>query len=79
MTENPFPSNLQEMPVRDDFVKTRFVSQAAFSTNHQTKKFQEKDLHVMGLLPLIWEWLEEVRNEFSEAVEVPVDTFATLN
>ena len=32
----------------------------------------------MGLLSRLWKGLEDVRHESSEAVEVPVDTFATL-
>ena len=32
----------------------------------------------MGSLPRLWKRLEVVKNESSEAVEVPVDTFATL-
>ena len=32
----------------------------------------------MGSLSGLWEGLEDARNEFSDAVEVPVDTFITL-
>ena len=32
----------------------------------------------MGPLSRLWKGLEDARNESSEAVEVPVDTFATL-
>ena len=32
----------------------------------------------MGPLSRLWKALENVRNEASEAIEVPVDTFATL-
>ena len=32
----------------------------------------------MGPLSRLWKGLEDVRNESSETVEVPVDTFATL-
>ena len=39
LTENPVPSNLQEVPVLDDFVKTLLVSQTTISTNHQMEKF----------------------------------------
>ena len=42
------------------------------------EKFQEKNIQVMGPLSRLWKWLEDVRNESSEAVEVPVDTFATM-
>ena len=74
MTENPVPSNLQEVPVLDDFVKTLLV----ITTDHQTEKFQEKILQVRGPLSRLWKGLEDVRNESSEAAEVLVDTFATL-
>ena len=74
MTENPAPSNLQEVPVLDDFVKTLLV----ITTDHQMEKFQEKILQVTSQLSRIWKALEDVRNESSEAAEVLVDTFATL-
>ena len=32
----------------------------------------------MGPLSRLWKGLEDVRNDSSEAVEVPIDTFATL-
>ena len=32
----------------------------------------------MGPLSRLWQGLEDVQNESSEAVEVPVDTFATV-
>ena len=41
-------------------------------------KFQEKILQVMGPLSRLWKGLEDARNDSSEAVEVPIDTFATL-
>ena len=37
-----------------------------------------KIIMVMGPLSRLWKGLEDVRNDSSEAVEVPVDTFATL-
>ena len=76
--ENPVPSSLREVPVLDDFVKTLLVSQTAITTDHQMGKFQEKFLQFMGPLPGLWKGLEDIRNESSKAVEVPVDTFATL-
>ena len=48
------------------------------TTDHQMEKFQEKTLQVMGPLSRLWKGLEDVRNECSEAVKVPVDTFATM-
>ena len=47
LTENLVPSNLREVPVRDDFVKTLLVSQTVITTDHQMEKFQEKTLQVM--------------------------------
>ena len=78
LTENPVPSNLQEVPVLDDFVKALLVSQTVITTDHQVEKFQERHLQVMGPSSWLWKGLEDVRNESSEAVGVPVDTFATL-
>ena len=74
LMENPFSSNLQEVPVLDDFVKTLSVSQTVITTDHQIEKFQENFLQLMGPLSRLWKGLEDVRNESSEAVEVPVDT-----
>ena len=76
--ENPVPSNLQEVPGLDDFVKTLLISQTVIATDHQMEKLQEKILQVMGPLSRLWKGLEDVRNESSEAVEVPEDTFPTL-
>ena len=42
------------------------------------EKLQEKILQVMGLLSRLWKGLEDVRNKTSEAVERPIDIFATL-
>ena len=50
LTESPVPSNLQEVPVLDDFVKTLLVSQTVITTDHEMEKFQENILQVMGLL-----------------------------
>ena len=78
LTEDPVTSNLQEVPVLDDFVKTLLVSQIVITSDCQMGKLQEKNLQVMGLLQRLWKGLEDVRKESSEAVEVSVDTFATL-
>ena len=42
LTESPVPSNLQEVPVLDDFVKTLLVSQTVITTDHQMEKFQDR-------------------------------------
>ena len=44
LTGSPVPSNLQELAVLDDFVKTLLVSQTVITTDHQMEKFQEKIL-----------------------------------
>ena len=77
LTENPVPSILQEVLVLDDFVKTLLVSQTVITTDHQME-VSGKIIMVMGPLSRLWKGLEDVRNDSSEAVEVPVDTFATL-
>ena len=74
LTENPVQSDLQEVTILDDFVKTLFVTQTVITNHHQMRKFQEKVLLVMGPLSRLWKGLEDVRNESSEAVEVTVDT-----
>ena len=78
LTEKPVPSNLQEVPVLDYFVKTLLVWQTVITTDSQIWNFQEIFLQVMGPLSRLWKALENVRNEASEAIEVPMDTFATL-
>ena len=40
LTENAIPSNLQEVPALDDFMKPLLVSQTVFTTDHQMEKFQ---------------------------------------
>ena len=42
LPENPVPSDLQEVPVLADFVKTLLVSQTVITTDHQMEKLQEK-------------------------------------
>ena len=82
LTENPVPSNLQEVSILNGFVKALLVLQTAqllnISADQQMGKFQEKSFQVMGPLSRLWKGLEDVRNESSEAVQVPVNTFATL-
>ena len=78
LTENPFLSNLQQVSVVKDFVKTLLASQTTISTDQQMKKFQEKTLQVISPLSRVWKVLEDVRNESSEAIEVLADATATL-
>ena len=60
MVENAVLSNLQEVPIPGDFVKTLLVSQTVITTDHQMEKFQEKLLQVMGSLSRLWKGLEDV-------------------
>ena len=39
LMENPVPSNLQVVPVLDDFVKALLVSQMVITTDQQMEKF----------------------------------------
>ena len=39
LMENPVPSNLQVVPVLDDFVKALLVSQMVITTDHHMEKF----------------------------------------
>ena len=39
LMENPVPSNLQVVPVLDDFVKALLISQMVITTDHQVEKF----------------------------------------
>ena len=78
MVENAVLSNLQEVPIPGDFVKTLLVSQTVITTDHQMEKFQEKPLQVMGPLSRLWKGLEDVWKGSSEALEVAVDRFTTM-
>ena len=60
LMENLAPSNLQEVPVLDDFVKTMLVSQTAFSIDQHLEEFQEKNLQVMGPLSRLLKGLQDV-------------------
>ena len=39
LTENPVPSNPQEIPLLDNFVKMLLVSQTVTTTHYQMEKF----------------------------------------
>ena len=78
LTENPVPSNLQEVPVLNDFGKTLLVSLTVIRIDHQMEKFQENILQVMGPLSRLWKGSDDVRNESSEAAEVLVDAIDIL-
>ena len=59
-------------------METLLVSSTVITTDSQMGKFQENISQVMGPLSRLWKGLEYVPNESFEAVEVPLDTFATL-
>ena len=66
LTENPVPSNLQQVKPSQTVVTT---------SDHQMERFQGKILEVMDPLSRLWKGLEDIRKAPSdEAVEVPVDT-----
>ena len=58
LTENPVPSNLQEVSILDDFVKTLLVSQTAISTDWRMEKFQEKIFYRLWVLYHDWKYLQ---------------------
>ena len=78
LVENAVLSNLQDVPVPSDFVKTLLVSQTVITTDHQMEKFWEKLLQVMGPLSRLWKGLEDVWKGSSEALEVAADKFTAL-
>ena len=75
--ENPITSYLQKVSILNDFVKTLFVSQMVTKIDHQMKSFRRKFCRLWvryGDSGKDWKMFETSL----EAVEVPVDTFATL-
>ena len=79
LTENPVPSNLQQVKTLDYFIRSWLPSQTVTISDHQMEIFQGKILEVMGTLSCLWKVLEDVRKAPSdEAVEVPVDNFVTF-
>ena len=76
LTENPVPSNLQQVKPLDNFIRSLLPSQTVVTTSdHQMERFQGKILEVMDPLSRLWKGLEDIRKAPSdEAVEVPVDT-----
>ena len=48
LTENPAPSNLQEVPVLDDFVEALLVSQTVITTDHQKGEVSGKNFAGYG-------------------------------
>ena len=69
LTENLVPSNPQEVPALDDFVKTLLISHTVATTRYKMEKFQENFLEIMGPLLRLWKGSEDVRNESSEVIE----------
>ena len=79
LTENPVPSNIQQVKPLDDFIRSLLSSQTVRTSDHQMEKFQGKILEVMDPLSRLWKGLEDIRKAPSdETVELPVDKFVTL-
>ena len=80
LTENPLPSNLQQVRPLDNLIRSLLLpSQTVTTSDHQMERFQGKILDVMGPLSRLWKGLEELRKASSDkAVEVPVYKFVTL-
>ena len=79
LTENPVPSNLQQVKPLDDFIRSLLPSQTVTTSDHQMERFQGKILEVMGPLSHLWKGLEDICKASSDkAAEVPVDKFVTL-
>ena len=69
LTENLVPSNPQEVPALDDFVKTLLISHTVATTRYKMEQFQENFFEIMGPLLRLWKGSEDVRNESSEVIE----------
>ena len=67
LTEGPTPSILQEVKSLDDYVKTLFILTHTMLTDHQ-----------IGNLSRLWKIIESVQHVSSEAVEIPINSLATL-
>ena len=79
LTENPVPSNLQQVKPLEDFIRSLLPLQTVTTSDHQMERFQGKILEVMGPLFRLWRGLEDIRKAPSdEAVEVAVNKFVTL-
>ena len=76
LTENPVPSNLQQVEPLDDFIRSLLPSQTVTTSDHQMESFQGNILEVMGPLSSSWKGLKDIRKAPSD--EVPVETFVTL-
>ena len=71
LTENPVPSNLQQVKPLHDFIRSLLSSQTVTTSDHQMERFQGKIREVMGPSSRLWKGLEEIRNAPSdETVEV---------
>ena len=67
LTEGPIPSILQEVKSLDDYVKILFTLTHTMLTDHQ-----------IGNLSRLWKIIESVQHVSSEAVEIPINSLATL-
>ena len=78
LTKNPVPSNLQQVKLLDDFIRSLLHLQTVTTSDHQMERLQGKILEVMGPLSRLWKGLEDIRKAPSdEAVEVRVGKFVT--
>lgn len=67
LTEGPIPSILQEVKSLDDYVKIPLILTHNMLTDDQ-----------IGNLSRLWKIIESVRHVSSEAVEIPINSLATL-
>ena len=80
LTENPVPSNPQQLQPLDNLIRSLLLpSQTVTTSDCQMERFQRKILDVMGPLSRLWKGLEDLRKASSdEAVEISVDKFVTI-
>ena len=80
LTENPVPSNPQQLKPLDNLIRSLLLpSQTVTTSDCQMERFQGKILDVMGPLSRLWKGLEDLRKASSdEAVEISVDKFVTI-
>ena len=80
LTENPVPSNPQQLKPLDNLIRSLLLPfQTVTTSDCQMERFQGKILDVMGPLSRLWKGLEDLRKASSdEAVEISVDKFVTI-
>ena len=60
LTENPVPSNLQQVKPLDDFIRSFLSSETVITSDHQMERFQGKIREVMGPLDKFVTLVEQV-------------------